>query len=103
MKVECEIILELMKVCPEFRKKWYKSIFIYSVRHNKSLEFMQENFTERELRRFVEAADVRLLSCGDEETLEFGGYVFEGEVTCDNVTYPKEKFVSQQKTIKAVK
>lgn len=37
MEVKGEIILELLKSEPEFKKKWYKSIFIYSVRHKKGL------------------------------------------------------------------
>ena len=37
MEVKGEIILELLKSEPDFKKKWYKSIFIYSVRHKKNL------------------------------------------------------------------
>jgi hypothetical protein len=33
--------------------------------------------------------------------MHYGGYVFEGEVTSEGVTYTKEKFISQQRTVKA--
>ena len=33
--------------------------------------------------------------------MHYGGYVFEGEVISEGVTYTKEKFISQQRTVKA--
>jgi hypothetical protein len=42
------------------------------------------------------------MKSGDTELMQYGGYVFEGEVVSDGVTYTKEKFISQQKTVKAV-
>ena len=39
---------------------------------------------------------------GDVELMQYGGYVFDGEVISDGVTYTKEKFISQQRTVKAL-
>lgn len=38
---------------------------------------------------------------GETELMQYGGYVFEGEVVSEGVTYTKEKFISQQRTVKA--
>lgn len=75
--------------------KWYKGIFIYSVKHNQSLDNLEQIFTEKQLRRFVESAEIVLLKGGDSELLQHGGYVFEGEVTCEGNSYTKEKFISK--------
>lgn len=42
---------------------------------------------------------MKLLKEGDKETLEFGGYVFDGKVQCEDVIYEREKFISQQNSI----
>lgn len=42
------------------------------------------------------------MKAGDIELMQYGGYVFEGEVVSEGVTYTKEKFISQQKTVKAL-
>ncbi len=34
--------------------------------------------------------------------MQNGGYVFEGEVVSEGITYTKEKFISQQKAVKAL-
>jgi hypothetical protein len=78
MEVQADIILELLKTEPEFKKKWYKSIFMYSVHHKRSLEFLHKNFSEKQLRRFVEGADVKLMNSGDVEHVQYGGYLFDG-------------------------
>lgn len=92
----------MLKTEPEFKMKWYKSIFAYSVRHKKSLGELEKHFSEKELRRLVESAEVKLMKGGEIELMQFGGYVFEGEVVSDGVAYTKEKFISQQKTVKAM-
>lgn len=42
---------------------------------------------------------MKLLKEGDTVTLEFGGYVFDGKVQCEDAIYEREKFISQQKSI----
>ena len=56
MELKPEVIRDLLKTKPEFKKRWCKSIFMYSVRHKKSLEFLGNNFSEKEIRRFVYAS-----------------------------------------------
>jgi hypothetical protein len=46
----------MMKNHIEFKKRWYKSLFIYSINLGKNMEFLEKNFTEKEMRRFIEAA-----------------------------------------------
>jgi len=70
MEVKAEVIRDLLKTRIDFRKKWYKSIFMYSVRHKKSLEFLENNFSEKEMRRFIDASEVKVLRDGDIELAE---------------------------------
>ena len=41
------------------------------------------------------------MKIGETELMQYGGYVFEGEVVSDGVTYTKQKFILQQKIVKA--
>lgn len=63
---------------------------------------LEKHFSEKELRRFVESAEMKLMKEGDADFLQYGGYVFEGEVTSDSNRYTKEQFISQEKTVKAL-
>lgn len=63
---------------------------------------MEKQFSEKELRRFVEFAEMRVMKQGDTDLLPYGGYIFEGEVMCEGSRYKKEQFISQEKTIKAL-
>jgi hypothetical protein len=37
---------------------------MYSVRHKKSLEELEKHFSEKELRRYVESAEIKLMRKG---------------------------------------
>jgi len=63
---------------------------------------LEKHFSEKELRRFVESAEMKLMKEGDADFLQYGGYVFEGEVMSDGNRYTKEQFISQEKTVKAL-
>ena len=63
---------------------------------------LEKHFSEKELRRFVESAEMKLMKEGDADFLQYGGYVFEGEVMSDSNRYTKEQFISQEKTVKAM-
>lgn len=66
------------------------------------MEHLEKQFTEKELRRFVEFSEMKIMKQGDVDLLPNGGYLFEGEVMCDGSKYSQEQFISQQKPIKAL-
>lgn len=76
IEIKGEIIAELLEKEPEFKLKWFKSIFLYSVRHKKSMEHLEKQFTEKELRRFVEFSEMKIMKQGDVDLLPNGGYLF---------------------------
>lgn len=39
---------------------------------------------------------------GDADLVQYGGYVFEGEVMSEGTRYTKEQFISQEKAVKAM-
>jgi hypothetical protein len=45
---------------------------------------------------------MNVMKSGDTELVRNGGYVFEGELLSEGVTYKKGEFISQQKTVKAL-
>ena len=63
---------------------------------------MEKHFSEKELRRFVESAEMKLMKEGDADLVQYGGYVFEGEVMSEGTRYTKEQFISQEKAVKAM-
>lgn len=56
MELRPEVIEELIASNPEFKKKWYKTLFIYESHLNKNLQFLHKTLSEKQFRRFVEAA-----------------------------------------------
>ena len=103
LQFQAKFIIELLDKHPDFRKKWLKSIFIYSLRLGKGLEFLEKAFTtEKELRRFIEGSEVKFLQPSEMLPLENGGYIFEGQVQSDGSTYAKGNFVSQNRSVQAL-
>ena len=83
-EIDRAYIIELLKSNLVFRKTWYKSIFPYCLRLLPGMEKMKSELSDREMRRFIEAADVILLNTGDSGMIEIVGYVLDGSlVTMD--------------------
>ena len=101
MQIQDKIIYELLDKYPDFRKRWFKTIIPYSFKLGRGQELVQKDFTERQMRRFIEASSVILMKNGEIALLEHGGYVCEGRVISDGVTYTRGNFISQEKSIKA--
>lgn len=54
MQIKDKMIYELMEKYPDFKKKWLKSVFPYALKlDDRAEEFLQKDFTERQLRRFI--------------------------------------------------
>ncbi len=84
----------------EFKKKWYKNVFIYETYFNKNLEFLHKDYSEKEFRRFVSGCEIKLLKAGDKDFNQESCYLFEGQVEAEGTTYskggnviPKEKMI----------
>ena len=103
MQIQDKVIFELLDKYPDFKKNWLKSVFPYCLKLGRGQEILSKDLTERQLRRFIENATVALLKPSDMLVLEFGGYIFEGDVQSDGITYCKGNFISQNKSIKANK
>ncbi len=102
LKVPKDLMEAYMKKYPELKKQWYKGIFHYSIRHDDHLDYLEQQMTEKKLRRYLEATEVYFLKEGESITLEFGGYLFEGNTTCGDSTYEKGHFLSKTKLTKAL-
>ena len=101
MQIQDKVIFELLDKYPDFKKNWLKSVFPYCLKLGRGQEILSKDLTERQLRRFIENATVALLKPSDMLVLEFGGYIFEGDVQSDGITYCKGNFISQNKSIEA--
>jgi hypothetical protein len=53
MEIKAEVVDELIAVNPEFKKKWFKTLFIYESHMNKNLQFLHKTLSEKQFRRFV--------------------------------------------------
>jgi CRP-like cAMP-binding protein len=101
MQIEGKAILDLLEKYPEFKKRWLKSVFPYSIKLTQAHEFLDKEFNSRQQRRFIEGSIVVFLTAGQLLNIDFGAYVFEGQVYSDGGTYIRGQFISQNKTIKA--
>lgn len=45
MEIKPEVIKDLMSNHVEFKKRWYKTLFIYSINLGKNMNFLEKNFT----------------------------------------------------------
>lgn len=52
--------------------------------HERALEVLETKFTEKQLRRLIESAEVVVLKTGDSVVVEYGFYVFAGQGECGN-------------------
>ena len=100
MEVRPEVIDDLIASNPEFKKKWFKALFIYESHLNKNLQFLHKTLSDKQFRRFVEAAEIRLLKSGEKDFVQFGAYLVDGQLDCEGSTYtqggsiiPKEKMI----------
>jgi len=103
MEIKPEVIEELLNVNSEFKKKWFKSLFIYESHLNKNLQFLHKTLSEKQFRRFVEAAEVRLLKSGEKDFVQSGAYLVEGQLDCEGSTYTQNgSIIPREKMIKAL-
>lgn len=75
MEIKPEVIDQLINANSDFKKKWYKSLFIYESHLNKKLNFLHKTLSEKQFRRFVEASEIRLFKSGEKDYVEFGAYL----------------------------
>lgn len=101
MQIEGKAIMDLLNQYPEFKKRWFKRVFPYSIKLTKASEFIDKEFSDKQQRRFIEGSVIVFLTAGQMLNIEFGAYVFEGQVFSDGGTYVRGQFISQNKTIKA--
>lgn len=95
-------IQELLKNNLAFRKTWYKSLFVYCLKLSPGMDKIKADLSDREMRRFVEAAEVRILNVGDGAEVDVIGYLFEGEVqSSDNLSFAKGHYIPKGKKVKA--
>lgn len=103
MEIRAEIIDDLLVSNVDFKKKWYKSLFVYESHLNKNLEFLHKTLSDKQFRRFVEASEIKVLKSGDKDYLEFGGYLMEGQLDCEGTTYTQNgSIIPKEKKLKAL-
>ena len=103
MELRPEVIEELIASNPEFKKKWYKMLFIYESHLNKNLQFLHKTLSEKQFRRFVEAAEIRLLKSGEKDFVQSGAYLIEGQLDCEGSTYTQNgSIIPREKMLKAL-
>lgn len=72
------------------------------MRLDRGLAYLQKEYTDKQLRRYIEAADVEIMKVGEQMSSPEGAFVFTGEVECDRNIYIKGNFISKGKTFKAL-
>lgn len=88
---------------PDFKKKWYKSLFIYESNINKNLNILHKTLSDKQFRRFVEASEIRLLKSGEKDYIEFGAYLIEGQLDCEGTTFTQNgSIIPREKKMKAL-
>ena len=102
IQIQDKVIDDLLERFPEFRKRWFKSVFPYSLKLGRGHNFFEESFTSRELRRFIESSSVAFLTPGEVMSIDHGAYIFNGEVQSDGSNYMRGNFISKEKVIKSV-
>lgn len=62
LEIEEAVIANLLNNNVEFKKQWYKSLFIYCIHHFKGFEQVLKDASDKEMRRFIEAGEVMVLN-----------------------------------------
>ena len=78
------MIDQLLEHNVDFKKKWFKSLFVYESYLNESLLILHKHLKEKHFRRFVDASEVRILKSGEKDYSEFGSFLLEGEAKSEN-------------------
>lgn len=99
MQIQDKIIRDLLDKYPDFRRKWMKNVFPYALKIGGGQRYVEKDFTDRELRRFIEASAVVIIKPKENLIMEHGGYIFEGQAQADGTTYTRGNFVSKDKTL----
>lgn len=76
MEIDLKVIMDLIKNNAGFRKQWYKSVFQYALKMCSGARHIEKQFSEKQLRRFIEGSQVVELKDKQILKLEDGGYVF---------------------------
>lgn len=61
MEIDVKVILDLIKKYPDFRKQWYKSVFQYALKMCRGARNIEKQFSDKQLRRFIEGSQVVML------------------------------------------
>jgi len=78
-------------------------LFIYESHLNKNLQFLHKTLSEKQFRRFIEAADIRLLKQNDKDFVQSGAYLVEGQLEIEGATYTQNgSIIPKEKMIKAL-
>jgi hypothetical protein len=67
MQINHEIIEDLIATNVEFKKKWFKSVFLYETYFNKNLAFLHQIMSEKTFRRFIEASEIKVMKAGEKD------------------------------------
>lgn len=103
MEIRPEVIDEFLAVNIDFKKKWYKSLFVYESHLNKNLEFLHKTLSDKQFRRFVQASEIRVLKSGEKDYAEFGAYLIEGQLDCEGSTFTQNgAIIPREKKLKAL-
>lgn len=87
MQIKHDVVEELINTNIEFKKKWYKTVFMYETYFNKNLEFLHKNYSDKQFRRFIEASEIKLVKSGEKDFAQDGCYLFEGQLESEGSTY----------------
>ena len=79
-----------------------KAIFPYCLKIYGSEDFHHMDFTQRQLRRFIETSFIIFLTKHNTITLAHGGFVFYGRIDLDGKMYDKGSFLPAKSKVKSI-
>ena len=94
-------ITQLLKTNNFFRRDWYKSLFVYCMHISPGFESFSSRLNDREMRRFIDAAEILLLKGKEVASINVIGYVFEGEAEGGQQTYARGSYIPKGAQVRA--
>ena len=102
LQIRNEEIFKLFNRYPQFKERWMKTIFPYCLKIYGSSDFYHMDFTQRQLRRFIETSHVIFIRKDQSVKLGNGGYVFYGKVEFEDKILDQGCFVPARAMIRSL-
>lgn len=101
-EIEEAAIADLMNNNLEFKKVWFKSMFIYCHHLHDGLRLIHEDINDKVVRKLAESAEIIQIGKNQTFDIPLGVFIFQGQIEHESQIYVKGDFITSPSTIKSL-